>query len=153
MNDPGSFQITLKLFLLREERFLVLEDSATGEGDLPGGRLNCGELYQPFEHSLAREVLEELGPIQYRLLADPVFIFPHFVAKDQKEALGIAFLGEYLDGEIHLSAEHNEFAWASVDNPPDGFFVSYMKAAVQTFLSRKDEFFRRMGNGPLISLP
>ena len=59
--------------------YLVLEDAATGQGDLPGGRINKDEIHRPFTENLAREVQEELGSLRYRLYPEPIFVFPHFV--------------------------------------------------------------------------
>tara|TARA_B100001939_G_scaffold348218_1_gene374253 strand:- start:3806 stop:4330 length:525 start_codon:yes stop_codon:yes gene_type:complete len=173
IHNPGRFQITLKLFLWSPELsddanvvkntdsdtspksgyFLVMQDSATGQGDLPGGRINRDEIYDPFERSLAREVQEELGQIQYRMNPDPLFIFPHFVARDQTEALGIAYAGQLLGGSLELSDEHNHYFWASMNEDVPEIFTDTMRSAVHTFLEQKSRFYDRLNASDLITLP
>lgn len=130
-----------------------MEDSSSHEGDLPGGRLNDDELHAPFSESLAREVREELGPVQFRLLPDPVFIFPHFVKKDGVDALGVAYVAEYLQGNIELSDEHNRFFWASLQKPAPALFTDHMKSAVERLLKDSDRFLMRLSQEPSITLP
>lgn len=121
-----------------------MEDSSSHEGDLPGGRLNDDELHAPFTESLSREIREELGPVQFRLPGDPIFIFPHFVKKDGVDALGVAYIGEYLGGDIQLSDEHTRFFWASLDEPTPSIFTDHMKSAVDRMLRDSRSFLERL---------
>ena len=58
--EPGWFQVTLKLFLWHEGRYLALRDSHSGFGDLPGGRIGRDESVN-LPAALEREVAEETG--------------------------------------------------------------------------------------------
>ena len=133
--------------------YLVLEDAATGQGDLPGGRINKDEIHRPFTENLAREVQEELGSLRYRLYPEPIFVFPHFVAKDQTDALGIAYVGELLGGSPTLSEEHNRYFWSVLNDPVPEIFVDTMRSAVGSFLNRKTDFLNRLKATNLITLP
>ncbi|MEQ8352349.1 MAG: NUDIX hydrolase [Leptospiraceae bacterium] len=174
IHSPGSFQITLKLFLCDLESqieqsstnsgnfinpaeiasLLVLKDRGTGQGDLPGGRLNHDEIYEPFELSLAREVKEELGDVSCEIYPDPIFIFPHFVEKDQADALGVAYIGRFLRGGIQLSEEHTQYSWRPLEAlVPESMFVHTMLAAVQRFHGQRQLFLDRLKSGQMITLP
>ena len=57
----GSFQITQKAFVRKGDLLLVMKDKKSGEGDLPGGRMNEDEFFGDWIESLQRELDEELG--------------------------------------------------------------------------------------------
>ena len=142
--NPAFFQITLKLFLMDAEgKLLVLRDRASGLGDLPGGRLGKGEIYNSWTDSIHREIREELGDeIVYSIEKDPLFCFPHFMLSDQCEGLGIAFSGSFTSGNITLSDEHDLMEWAD----PDRFrfetlFKDHMLQAVLKFISTREKIY------------
>jgi len=134
---PSFFQITLKLFLMRENSLLVLKESQLGHGDLPGGRLHKGEIYNPLHRALEREIAEELGTrVEYSFEDSPLFLFPHTIRNGGHEALGIAFAGEYHGGAIDLSNEHEKFEWVDIESyRPEDHFSDHLLDAVKRFLS------------------
>lgn len=134
---PAVFQITLKVFLIQAGQLLVLRDNKNDQGDLPGGRLDTGEIYQPFSESIKREIQEELGPtIKYKLKQEePLFIFPHFIDESGYEALGLAFEADFISGDILLSDEHNHLQWIDLQKlKPEQYFTAHLKDAVQQYL-------------------
>lgn len=133
--EPGFFQITLKVFLVKDNQFLILRDAIAQTGDLPGGRLSQTEFYQSWNDAIRRELREELGPaVQYTLHESSLFHFPHRILSAQTDALGIAFRADYQAGLIQISDEHDYFAWVPLDSyDPTGFFAPSMAAAVRQF--------------------
>ncbi|MEQ9366761.1 MAG: NUDIX domain-containing protein [Leptospirales bacterium] len=138
---PALFQITLKVFLCSDDRFLVLKDAAAQAGDLPGGRFGPGEIYRPWRESVLRELGEELGEriaAAAKVEPDPLFYFPHFVTESGYEALGIAYRAR-IDNVDHrdavrLSAEHDWFDWVSInDYQAAPLFVDHLRDAVRRF--------------------
>jgi 8-oxo-dGTP pyrophosphatase MutT (NUDIX family) len=113
---PASFQITQKLLLSRPDgSLLVLRDAASGEGDLPGGRLGPGEL-RDLAAALRREVREELGEGAQIAVGDaPVAWFPHHIRESGMEAVAWLWEGQLLGGEVTLSSEHDDLTWATPD--------------------------------------
>jgi 8-oxo-dGTP diphosphatase len=135
---PGFFQITLKVFLLRNgptgREFLVLKDKDSQMGDLPGGRLSESEIDEPFSRAIAREMREELGHLSYRLEEKPLFYFAHRIRNGGYPALGIAFAAEYETGEVTLSEEHDWMSWENVQTyKPEPLFQEHMLSAVLQF--------------------
>lgn len=89
--------------------------------DFPGGGLEPGE---SLEESLKREVVEEIGPVKYRLGKLLTIWDAQF--KDRPGIRMIAALYEayYQGGKIELSPEHVSYRWiplADLLNRPDLF--------------------------------
>ena len=133
--EPGFFQITLKVFLRRDDDFLILRDRAQGDGDLPGGRISHAEFHKPWPECIRRELREELGPnTRYELNEEPIFLFPHYIRSAGADGLGVAHEARYLDGEIILSEEHDFFEWVSIGSyDPEPFFRDQMRDAVRRY--------------------
>lgn len=137
--STAFFQITLKLFLLRERNerleFLVLRDRKSQWGDLPGGRLEKGEILKPLNVALNREIREELGEsVSIRVDKEPFFIFGTVMADGGHEALGIAYTGTLESGEVELSDEHDLMEWVDVKTyDPSPLFHGHMRDAVIRF--------------------
>ncbi|MEM1125246.1 MAG: NUDIX hydrolase [Bacteroidota bacterium] len=133
--EPGFFQISLKVFLRRDGAFLVLRDQLTQLGDLPGGRLGQDELYGTWTEAVHRELTEELGPdASYLLHPEPLFTFPYYIPSAGTDALGVAYVADYLGGSIHLSEEHDAAHWVSIDQyDPADHFSDHIGRAVRRF--------------------
>lgn len=133
---PGFFQITLKVLLHRGKEFLVLRDRQSGEGDLPGGRLSPGEIYHPWQESIARELREELGEdLRYKLDDGPLFVEPHWIKNGGHEALAVFFRADYEGGQIVLSDEHDRMAWADPETfQPAEWFSDHLLRSVEKYL-------------------
>ena len=55
------FEVSLKAFIVHEGHALFVRESDTGWWELPGGRIDVGEEWEPQSAILAREIAEELG--------------------------------------------------------------------------------------------
>lgn len=139
---PGIFQITLKLFVYNPEgKLLVLKDRKSGLGDLPGGRIDQGEIYSPLPEILRREVKEELGE-QFHFTLQPeeiYFTFPVKMWINGHEALGIAFRGRSTaQSQIQLSEEHSAGHWIDIHSyNPEALFQGDMLQAYRQFVRRE----------------
>lgn len=135
---PGRFEITLKVFLVDGDQFMVLHDRASGEGDLPGGRLGPAEISANWIESIDRELSEELGPgARWRVSPEPIFMWPHRFPSTGQYGLGIAFLGVWEGGVVTLSDEHDGWAWLPLDSTEvTGWFHGTMLGAVRRFQQR-----------------
>jgi 8-oxo-dGTP diphosphatase len=106
---PQRFPLTQKARLHDAHgRVLLLRDAATGTWDLPGGRLEPGELPDP-RAALYRELREEVGEMQVTVDGSPVALFPHAMA-DGSEALMLLWCGT-VTGTPSLSPEHDAWCW------------------------------------------
>lgn len=111
MRAIQRFEVSLKAFVLREGRALFVRESDTGWWELPGGRIDAGEEWQPHATILARELREELGS------AFRVDVGPEVVSWTRQRPTDGAFLflmariGTAIGGEPVLSNEHSELAW------------------------------------------
>ncbi len=115
---PGRFEVTMKVAVVQDDLLLVLRDAASGEGDLPGGRISTAEMLAPWAEAVSRELYEELGPdVQIALSREPVAAFPHVVAATGAPALGLLWEGRLLSGELQLSDEHAGYDWLPLDGP------------------------------------
>ena len=55
------FEVSLKAFIVRDGRALLVREADTGYWELPGGRIDVGEEWERHDAVLAREIAEELG--------------------------------------------------------------------------------------------
>lgn len=134
---PGVFEVTLKVFIVREGALLVLRDRASGQGDLPGGRIEQDELHGGWPAAVARELEEELGADAHVLVqSEPAFVFPHHIQASGRDAVGLAFRGRWIDGAITLSDEHDRYRWVDLQDPGLlDHFVTHQRAAVARFVA------------------
>jgi 8-oxo-dGTP diphosphatase len=115
-NEKGEF-----LLLRRAEN----SHSNPGKWDLPGGKLNHGEI---LEEAIVREVWEETGIsiVPGEIAGYVVFELP------QKKVIAIIYDGGYIISDVKLSYEHTEYSWIPLDKilkmdtlPPH--FINFFK--------------------------
>ena len=134
---PAAAPVSVKVVLLRGDDLLVLSDAGTGVGDLPGGRLEPGEVGGDWRAALLREIAEELGPdVRCELEPWPRLAFPHRIASTGEEAVGVIYVGRWLAGEPILSDEHDGLTWHPLRDGPPRWLQDTLLAAV----SRLPEF-------------
>ena len=115
------FEVSLKAFIVRDGRALFVREADSGYWELPGGRIDVGEEWEPQAAVLAREMAEELGAgfgvtfgpeavtwVRQRP-TDGVFLF--LLARIGR----VGKLGQADLGEPVLSDEHSELAWHGPD--------------------------------------
>jgi 8-oxo-dGTP diphosphatase len=141
MNESkhGLFQITQKVFIRKGSELLVLKDHKSGQGDLPGGRMNQSEFFEDWLISLDRELKEEMGEqFIVNIFAEPIFVHKHLVNDGNHPCLIVAYKGEFQSGDIQISDEHDYFKWVDIYTfNPSEFFSEYMLDAVNLYLLRE----------------
>jgi 8-oxo-dGTP diphosphatase len=138
MSDHGFFQITQKAFIRKGDLLLVMRDKKSGEGDLPGGRMNQNEFFENWIDSLKRELEEELGTsMKLKISEDVVLIHKHRVNLGNYPCVILGYDCEYISGEINISDEHDFFEWVDIKTfKAETFYSEYMLEAVSKYLSR-----------------
>jgi len=104
-----SHQIAVNAYLVADEKFLILKRTdAPFLWGPPGGRLRRNE--DPIK-GLQREVFEETR-LQIKVIQPITTWFGFF---NQEQLLSIDYLSYTQDIEVHLSKEHSQYGWFSVD--------------------------------------
>ncbi len=137
MSEHGFFQITQKAFIRKGNLLLIMKDKKSGEGDLPGGRMNQKEFFEDWLESLNRELQEELGSnIQLNIKPEVILIHKHMVNLGKHPCIILGYDCEYVSGEVQISEEHDFFQWVDMNTfQPLDFFSEYMLEAVQKYIS------------------
>lgn len=123
-DEHQFFQISLKIILKNDKgEMLLLEmpdhSKMAGYFDFPGGRITSTEIKDSFEDILNREIMEEVGPIEYKIGPKPVSygIHSYYSNKYQKDVhvLWLFFEGQYIKGKIKISPEHKRVIWQEIN--------------------------------------
>ena len=112
----ATFQVGMKMLLKRNDEYLFLTDAATGKIDFPGGRINDDEYDVPLEIVIKREIREELGEGLRYELGKPALQYRARAGSENPFVFLTIYEGDYLGGEIQLSAEHTAFRWLDARN-------------------------------------
>ena len=108
----------VKALIFCEDECLVLskprwtEESKMTWNDLPGGRVNHGELFP--EKALRREVIEELGNHEISILR-PLHMAT-VLQNSEIHIIATIFLCKTSSKEITLSSEHSQYCWINPSN-------------------------------------
>lgn len=133
-------KVATKLILTNNQgEILALEalsnGSMKGYYDLPGGRMDEEEIGKPFPEIIAREVLEELGEIDYQLDPRPVTSLS-WVWPNGQAITFIYYQAKFLNGEIKISDEHLSYKWLKLTKASwEKHFTSYHKEALKNFIN------------------
>jgi 8-oxo-dGTP pyrophosphatase MutT (NUDIX family) len=116
----GIFYCSLKIVLKNNVgQILALESERKGElsgfYDLPGGRIDKKEIGFPFESSIDREVVEEIGDIQFIINSRPIFATTWQLANYPHPFIYIYYEGQYKSGDIKISNEHISYKWVDLN--------------------------------------
>lgn len=136
MKEHGYFQITQKAFIRKGDYLLVMKDKKSGEGDLPGGRMNQDEFYEDWTLSLRRELAEELGnSFQFELRPEIILVHKHRVNLGNHPCIILGYHADFIGGEIIISDEHDYHEWVDIKTyKPETLFSEYMLEAVNIYL-------------------
>ena len=119
MNNNTYFQYCQKLVVFNKDYSKVLLAKRKGEADYDGVYSFIGGKMETTDTDLRagikREVTEEIGTdVQIEVLLD--FSFNEFYRKKSGDSMVLPHhIARYLGGEIKLSDEYSDFAWANVD--------------------------------------
>ena len=131
-----TFEVSLKAFIVREARVLLLQEADTGFWELPGGRIDVGEEWLAHSAILDRELGEELGA-QFRCaISDQAVTWVRLRPTDGVYQFLMVRLCRYTAGEVVLSAEHAGLRWttprdwAGLQFPPEFRLSGWSRTAV-----------------------
>lgn len=117
--DKARFRVAQKAFIKnKKNKYLVLRfshspsipEALQGKWDFPGGGLEDEEL---LESGLLREFKEELGDVSKIKIGDPIVTWSFIAEKDSLPCIAIGYAAQWIEGEIVLSDEHEEYVWLS----------------------------------------
>jgi len=143
------YQISLKVLLKnKENKVLTLKalDGGTYAGfhDFPGGRIDKDEFNTDLLDVLAREILEEVGDIKYKINKKPIAYGRHLIPAKFSEynekvpVLYLFFEAEYEDGDINISHEHNGFDWVDLNSIElNEYFKSGILEGIKMYVNQK----------------
>lgn len=120
--ENDFYQISLKVIIKNNKGEILLlkanmEGSFAGYYDFPGGRIDTNEFTTPFFDIIKREIIEEVGNINFTLNAKPVAVGRHLapaiITKNDHDihVLYLFFEAQYINGEINVSNEHIGYKW------------------------------------------
>lgn len=111
MRSIQVFEVSLKAFIVRDGRALFVREADSGYWELPGGRIDVGEEWEPHAAILAREMREELGDGFSVRFGEEAVTWTRQRPSDGAFLFLLARLGHAIGGEPVLSDEHIELAW------------------------------------------
>ncbi|MFA6587998.1 MAG: NUDIX domain-containing protein [Patescibacteria group bacterium] len=141
------FQVSLKVLLVNSRgKILILKAAKSGsfQGyyDLPGGRINVGEIKKPIAGLIRREIKEEVGEIKYELQPTPVAFGRHVIpakfnsSKKPINVFYVFFIAKYKGEKIKISREHQGFKWVNLSKIKlEKYFKSGILEGVKKYTS------------------
>ena len=150
--ENDFYQISLKVILKNDKGEILLleanlEGSFAGYYDFPGGRIDTDEFTTPFYNIIKREIVEEVGNIDFNLNSKPVAVGRHLAPstitkKDHDiHVLYLFFEAQYINGEINISNEHIGYKWVDLSKVnPAKLLKSGNLEGIKMYLSKAKEF-------------
>lgn len=133
-------KVATKLILFNDNgEVLALEAQSNGPMsgyyDLPGGRMDEDEIGKPFSEIIAREVVEELGEINYELDPRPVTALS-WVWPNGQAITFIYYQAKFINGELIISDEHISYKWVKLSHEEwEKHFTTYHKEALKNLIN------------------
>jgi len=127
------FKILTKALLVRDNKILLLRRAETssfaaGKWDIPGGKLDFGE---SLEESLLREIKEETS-INVEVL-NPICTCSNVNEENTKQYISIVYYCNYIDGEVKLNSEHDDYIWINPKDMDEKNTIYYAVKAIKRF--------------------
>jgi 8-oxo-dGTP pyrophosphatase MutT (NUDIX family) len=110
-----TFEVSLKAFIVRDGRVLLVREADSGFWELPGGRIDVGEEWEAHDRTLAREIAEELGTAFLVKTSDAAVTWTRRRPSDGVFQFIVGRICHHAGGEPVLSAEHDALAWLGPD--------------------------------------
>ena len=129
-----TFEVSLKAFIVHDQRALLVQEADTGFWELPGGRIDVGEERLPHADILAREIAEELGPDLRVSVGTAAVTWVRQRPSDRVFTYLVARVCRIERGEMRLSDEHAALRWTTPADWPALTFPplsDYRKALTQ----------------------
>jgi len=139
-----KFGIALKALIVHNSKVLIVkrfsgDDYKPNEFDLPGGRLEFGEIP---ENALKREILEETG-LEIEIIKPSRIWNLH--KNDNEQIIGITYLTKTVSDKIKLSFEHQDYKWIDFEDYKNSNIPFWLKLELESGFdlykrSQKDQF-------------
>lgn len=124
--NPQRFRVAQKILLFNQKKeVLTIRFSSNekiiplemhGKWDFPGGGL---EWHETRDEGLAREIREEIGNIKYQV-GKPIYVWDWYHRRVNNvptvRTVCVLYEGQFLEGEIKLNHEHDDFKWVKIED-------------------------------------
>lgn len=110
-----TFEVSLKAFIVRGGKALLVQEADTGYWELPGGRIDVGEERIAHDNILARETREELGSGFSIEVTSTGTSFVRQRPADGVFQFVMVRVCRHVAGEPVLSDEHAGLRWVGAD--------------------------------------
>ena len=114
-----TFEVSLKAFIVRGGKALLVQEADTGFWELPGGRIDVGEERVAHDLILAREMHEELGAGLEISVTDQAVSWVRQRPTDGVYQFLMVRVCQHESGEPGLSDEHAALRWVGADDYQD----------------------------------
>jgi 8-oxo-dGTP diphosphatase len=131
----NQFLVGVKCLIKKDNKILLLQRGETAPTnpllwDLPGGLVDYGEMP---DDAIIREIVEEtnLKIRNLKLVSSTVFL------RKEIPTLVLFYIGDYLDGNVQISSEHQSFEWVELDQLLKGkmqpWIIEHLSKSVDKF--------------------
>lgn len=124
------FEVSLKAFIVRDDRVLLVREADTDYWELPGGRIDVGEEWEQHDAILAREIAEELGHGFRVTIGAQTVTWTRRRPSDGVFQFVVGRVCRHVAGEPALSDEHDDLAWLAPNDwcrlelPPESGYAA-----------------------------
>lgn len=121
--EHEKFKIGQWGVFIKDNKCLILKAADKNKWELPGGRINVGELEENIaEAAFRREIQEELGLVEFKIACQLDWMIG-LTNGSRSPLCRLIYLIKEFSGELKISFEHEEMKWIS-ENEIDNFVYS-----------------------------